>query len=457
MKNLKNGIIILIGLLIINCNLVKAGELKIHAIECDVQGDSTLLESNGKYLLMDTCIKQEGNKVLEYLNEKKVTNFDIYISHYHGDHYGLIMDILNDSKYTIKNIYLPEYNKSNSLINNINKIAEQKNINVIFLKKGSEFNFEDAKFNILGPLEDIEQNSSYPNNMSLIAKIKVDNTTFLTAGDIEKEQEDLILKSKVDLKADIMKLSHHGGYTSNTEEFMKAVNPTYAFYHYYVDAEKQNFASDNWTKDTIARINESVNVLSTGYNGNIVYDIKDDEITITPTRNYLTATINYINIDDNKLIKSTKVPFVKNTKFHYLINDLPNYMYFADDNVSGTKYTENPTINIYYTQASNNLYSSSNQNINTLAAPNENSDETKNEDTIDSNTNNELYICTENNGQYYDSEGNIVTKEVYYSECGIVENPKTGINLPIIILITLLTFGCYLLKKVNKTLKKNAI
>ena len=429
MKKLKFSFILMMGILLFQLNIVKAEELKIHAIECSVQGDSTLLESNGKYLLMDTCIKQEGNKVLEYLEANNVTEFDLYLSHYHADHYGLIMDILNNSKYTIKNIYLPEYNKDDSLINQINPVASEKSINVTYLKKGSEFNFEKAKVSIVGPIEGTESLENKVNNNSLVAKIKIDNTTFLTAGDIEKEQEALLLKNNIDLKADIMKLSHHGGNGSNTTDFIKAVNPKYAYFSYFGEAEKANFASDDWVKNTVANVNDIANVLSTGYNGNIVYDINNDEISITPTRNYVEKEINYIDFNNNKNIKTKKEPYVKNTKFHYTKENITNYEYIGENYLSGTVLNDTQNINLYYQNLLNKA---------PLIAAISDEDIDSEEDE---GTNTESLICSEQDGSYYDKDGQKVSKEEYFESCGTVENPKTGNILPILTFSLVLLFG----------------
>lgn len=48
--------------------------------------------------------------------------------------------------------------------------------------------------------------------------------------------------------------------------------------------------------------------------------------------------------------------------------------------------------------------------------------------------------CTEENGQYYDKSGNTVSKESYFEDCGLVENPKTGLFLsPILLLILIIS------------------
>ena len=42
--------------------------------------------------------------------------------------------------------------------------------------------------------------------------------------------------------------------------------------------------------------------------------------------------------------------------------------------------------------------------------------------------------CSEKDGKYFDKNGNSVSKEAYFESCGVVENPKTGLMIPIVIL-----------------------
>lgn len=73
------------GLNIIAIDL--GGPINIRAT--DSYGDAILLEQNGNYLLMDTGTSKDINDVLiNFLKSKEINHFDIYISHYHHDHYG---------------------------------------------------------------------------------------------------------------------------------------------------------------------------------------------------------------------------------------------------------------------------------------------------------------------------------------------------------------------------------
>ena len=50
----------------------------------------------------------------------------------------------------------------------------------------------------------------------------------LFTGDIEEEAENLIVASCEDIKADVLKVAHHGSKTSSTSPFVSKVDPKYS-------------------------------------------------------------------------------------------------------------------------------------------------------------------------------------------------------------------------------------
>jgi beta-lactamase superfamily II metal-dependent hydrolase len=51
---------------------------------------------------------------------------------------------------------------------------------------------------------------------------------FLLTGDAEKLSESEILSRGYDIKADVIKIGHHGSSSSSSKEFIKKVGPLYA-------------------------------------------------------------------------------------------------------------------------------------------------------------------------------------------------------------------------------------
>ena len=113
------------------------------------------------------------------------------------------------------------------------EIVKKKNIKVNVVEAGQKINIErNLFFDVLWPCIDNMISENAINNNSLVCKLKYKNFSMLFTGDIEKIAEKAILakysKNKNILKADVLKVAHHGSKTSSTIDFLKAVKPNYA-------------------------------------------------------------------------------------------------------------------------------------------------------------------------------------------------------------------------------------
>jgi beta-lactamase superfamily II metal-dependent hydrolase len=82
---------------------------------------------------------------------------------------------------------------------------------------------------IIYPLKSfINQETENLNNASIAVKIIYGKTNFLFAADLEKEAEEELIKSSIDLRSNVLKVGHHGSDTGSTEKFLKAVRPEIA-------------------------------------------------------------------------------------------------------------------------------------------------------------------------------------------------------------------------------------
>lgn len=234
-------------------NLPPAAGSQEDADGGDAGGEAVLVESQGKYLLMDCGKEEVSDTLVQNLKNAGVTELDVYISHTHNDHRGGLQAVCDNFK--VNKIYLPdtsigtEYRESGSgttqatIYRIMTQIAEKEGSQVIYLKKGSQFSFGNVQAQVLGPVGNYKlsqfkseagvsgsQSGHYLNNCSLTTMLTCGNTKFLTGGDIEEEEENALLNAYgAGLKADILKLSHHGLPTSNTEAFIQAVSPDYSF------------------------------------------------------------------------------------------------------------------------------------------------------------------------------------------------------------------------------------
>lgn len=189
------------------------------------QGDSALIKTPGnKYVLVDAASKTDKDKLFNYLKTQNISSFYAVVgTHPHEDHIGNLDDVINS--YQVDKVYLPKVTSNTKAFENLMEAIKKKNLKINTAKGGVDFEIDGVKFSFLSP-----NNTSYEevNNYSSALKITYNNTSFLLMGDAEKLSENEILAKGYNLKADVIKLGHHGSYSSSGSSFIKAVNPKYA-------------------------------------------------------------------------------------------------------------------------------------------------------------------------------------------------------------------------------------
>lgn len=84
-----------------------------------------------------------------------------------------------------------------------------------------------AVVEVLAPCPDSRVDRS-PNDNSLVLRVRYRSRAVLFPGDAEREEEGELVSRGVDLRADVLKLSHHGSRTSSTSALLGAVAPSLA-------------------------------------------------------------------------------------------------------------------------------------------------------------------------------------------------------------------------------------
>ena len=94
------------------------------------------------------------------------------------------------------------------------------------LKAGDKIYINDSiYFEVLAPLV---YNSKDDNDNSLVLRLSVYGKTILFTGEMQFAEEESLLKSGENLKADILKVGNHGNKDATSEEFFNTVNPEIA-------------------------------------------------------------------------------------------------------------------------------------------------------------------------------------------------------------------------------------
>lgn len=208
-------------------------DLQIYFIDVG-QGDSTLIVTpNDKKILIDgggsSTYDVGKNTLIPYLLDRKIKEIDyVIISHFDQDHIGGLLNVLKELK--VGKVIIGKQGEESEQYVLFRKILDEKEIPVIVVKQGNIINIEkDLIIKILFP-EDELITENVLNNNSLVFKLEYKKFEMLFTGDIEEVAEKQLLKmySNGELKADVLKVAHHGSKTSSTEKFIKTVKPRIA-------------------------------------------------------------------------------------------------------------------------------------------------------------------------------------------------------------------------------------
>lgn len=201
------------------------GEMQLHVIDVG-QGDSTLIMSKDGIVLVDAGPGSAEDSLVEYLKDVGITTIDYAIfTHPDEDHIGGADVVINN--FEVKNVIMPNATKTTKTFEKMIEAIEQSNANVIEATSGASYTLGDIAFRILAPNK---ASYSATNNYSVVVKLTYGNNTFMLTGDAESESESEILaKYPVsELRADFLKVGHHGSSTSTSTAFLTAVSPSIA-------------------------------------------------------------------------------------------------------------------------------------------------------------------------------------------------------------------------------------
>lgn len=177
------------------------------------QADSTVIETSEGVFLIDTG--KTGFEVENYLKAKGYRELQaLIISHEQKDHAGGFLRILE--KINVREIWDNGYIKYNLPFS----------VNIRHLERGDVIKFSNCTFIVLHPYREFYTSSvsKDSNELSLVLSLKCYDKTFLFGSDAGIEALSSIPASY--LKADIVKIPHHGSKRSFYDELYNAVSPT---------------------------------------------------------------------------------------------------------------------------------------------------------------------------------------------------------------------------------------
>jgi competence protein ComEC len=217
---------------------VHPGELELTAIDVG-QGDSLLLcFPDSKLMLVDgggvlsfghhtTSRIDIGEDVVSpYLWSRSIQKIDVVaLTHAHDDHAGGLPAV-------IENFHPSELwtgaMAPSAAWSAVHQRALAENVKILVLRAGRSFDFGGARIQVISPPAGYVPGDSPTNNDSLALRVTYGHRSVLLTGDMEKPMERSALAGGEPLRADILKVGHHGSNTSSIDPFLDAVSPVFA-------------------------------------------------------------------------------------------------------------------------------------------------------------------------------------------------------------------------------------
>lgn len=244
-------------------------------------------------ILIDTGMN--GSDTIKKLKKAGVTKIDaVVISHAHGDHYGFLTSVFENFK--VEALYLPDCTELDkhqrsygNAIRNQEKKAKKYGASCTYLKKGSTFTIGKIECDCIwqAPANKLSEHDDhyFVNNESIVLVFTLDGIwKYHTAGDLQNEGNNLLIKEIKNLKADIFKCQWHGDANACNTAICEAVRPKIAFWNYH-------HREQSGRGTTRKRLEAVGAIVARNYeNGDIYINCIGNKMTLSSSKKNISAT-----------------------------------------------------------------------------------------------------------------------------------------------------------------------
>lgn len=228
------------------------------------KADAIILRCGDETMVIDSGEDEDGQEVLDYLAKGSVPKIDVLlITHFDKDHVGGADTVVRGIE--VERVLQPAYEGTAKAYTEYMQALEEEGISPENVEETLYFDLGGASVMVEPPAsyEIPDGDDEYDNDFSLITTVEFGAGRFVLTGDIEKKRIREWLAQGDVKPCDVLKVPHHGHYTSALDEMFAALSPQYA-----VICDSSKNPADGRTLDLLAKY--SVETLET----------KDGDITI---------------------------------------------------------------------------------------------------------------------------------------------------------------------------------
>jgi beta-lactamase superfamily II metal-dependent hydrolase len=198
------------------------GKLSVYFLDVG-QGDSTLVLFSNKSILIDAGEAEMGDRVVSDLKALGVSRIDLLVAtHPHSDHIGGMQKVL--AAFPVGQVLDSGLPHTSSTYEHFLETIDRKKIPYRVAEQGQTIDIDPAlMIFVLSPPK--ERFGEDPNTNSVVLRISYGTVAFLLAGDMEGESENALVRSGYPLGSRILKVGHHGSYSSTSSSFLARARP----------------------------------------------------------------------------------------------------------------------------------------------------------------------------------------------------------------------------------------
>lgn len=206
--------------------------MEVHVIDVG-QGDAIALRTpRARWILVDAGdlwrIGSAGERIVApYLRRRGGEVALFVLSHPHADHIGGAAAVLG--RLPVAALWDGAYAQPSEVYRETLARARQRGVPWGSAWRGRTMVLDGVRLAVLAPDSVTAAGATDANAASVVLEAEYAGTRVLLTGDLEREGEAALVRRLGDgLRADVLKVGHHGSATSSTEAFLDAVSPRLA-------------------------------------------------------------------------------------------------------------------------------------------------------------------------------------------------------------------------------------